>query len=146
MHRETFNPIKFSGSQRGSALVVAIFVIVVLGLLVSVLGRLVRTSSESVVVEVLGNRAFFAAETGLQNAMTELFPLNSTIQSCEEVTRTTITLSRGGLKRCEYTVECTDYFYPAAGETHYRIESTGRCDVGNQSASRVLAAEARSMQ
>jgi MSHA biogenesis protein MshP len=146
MHLKRRSSITVSKRQSGSALVTATFVIVVLGLLVSVLARLVSTSSESVVVEVLGNRSFLAAETGLQNAMTELFPVGSGIQSCDEVNQSKVGLSSGGLKRCNYKVECSDYLYSDKNETHYRLESTGQCTGGEQVASRQLVIESRSIQ
>ena len=58
-------------SQRGSALIVAIFVIVVTSLLVATLSGLLRTSNESVVTEVYGTRAFTAAQSGLQQGMNQ---------------------------------------------------------------------------
>lgn len=136
--------------QTGSALVVAIFVIVVLGLLVSVLSQLVRTSSDSVVVEVQGNRAFMAAQSGMQRAMLLLYPLDDDDSfdenACDgqfpkafdaaEVASTT--------GQCTANVRCNSYPYSGAGqtETHYRLTSTGTCTNG-VTTSRTTAIETR---
>lgn len=131
--------------QQGSALVVAIFVIVVLGLLVSVLTRLVSTSSDSTVIEVFGNRAFMAAQSGLQLGMVELFPLGSDIADCSAVNSSAVTYSNGGLAQCRSEVVCDSFNY-TGGDTHYRLESTGTCEAGNTVTTRKVAIEARTLQ
>lgn len=131
--------------QDGSTLVVAIFVIVVLGLLVSALSQLVRTSAGSTVVEVQGNRAFMAAQSGIQVAMIELFPLNSSTADCSEVNIATVAYSSGGLAQCRSKVSCNAFNY-SGGDTHYRLESTGTCEAGNTKTSRTVAVEARTIE
>ena len=132
--------------QSGSALVVAIFVIVVLGLLVSVLSQLVRTSSDSVVVEVLGNRAFMAAQAGLQRSMLELFPLSQQdAAGCAAVNTGEQDDIGKGLAQCHFTVSCNEFAYTAR-DTHYRLESVGECEAGTKTTTRKLAIEARSLQ
>lgn len=142
MHLNAFSS---THRQRGSALVVAIFVIVVLGLLVSVLSQLLRTSSDSTVVEVYGNRAFMAAQSGLQVAMSELFPLNNNIADCSEVNSTTVNYSGGGLSQCRSDVVCDSFNY-SGGDTHYRLESTGTCEAGNTITTRKVAIETRTVE
>lgn len=138
--------------QTGSALVVAIFVIVVLGLLVSVLSKLIQTSSDSVVVEVQGNRAFMAAQSGMQRAMLLLYPLNPDDDPFNEAD-----CDGGELKaykaaevasttgQCEANVHCDSYAYSGAGqtETHYRLTSTGTCKADDTTTSRTVAIETR---
>lgn len=133
-------------SQRGSALVVAIFVIVVTGLLVATLSRLVTTSSDSVVVEVYGTRAYTAAQSGLQQGMYELFPLNQSMANCAAVTDEPVDLSGiPALAGCQVTVSCEEFGYTAE-DTHYRIEALGQCQVGAQTTERLLAMEARTVE
>ena len=133
-------------SQRGSALVVAIFVIVVTGLLVATLSRLVATSSDSVVVEVYGTRAYTAAQSGLQQGMYELFPLNQPMANCAAVTGTPVDLSGiPSLANCSVTLSCQAFDY-TADDTHYRIEALGQCEAGGQTTERLLAMEARTIE
>lgn len=62
--------------QQGSSLVIAIFILVVMLLLGVALTRVLSTSSETIAYEVVGARAYQAANIGLQRRLTELFPLN----------------------------------------------------------------------
>lgn len=68
--------------QQGSALIVAIFIIVVMTLLVAALSKLLTRSSESISYEVLGTRAFFAAQSGMEQGLAQLFPLTTPSVYC----------------------------------------------------------------
>lgn len=131
-------------AQRGSALVVAIFVIVVTGLLVATLATLVRTSSDSVVTEVYGTRAFTAAQSGLQQGMNQLFPLDGEMQSCSAVQSSMDFTNAEGLQNCKVDIACSSDTY--ASDEHYRLVATGQCTVGSQTTARVLAMEARTVE
>ena len=69
--------LKAHRRQSGSALVTAIFVLVIMTLLGSALIRMQSSSAETVVYEVIGTRAYAAAQAGVQWQLTELFPLNT---------------------------------------------------------------------
>ncbi len=135
--------------QQGSTLVVAIFVIVVLGALVAGLSSLVRTTSESVVVEVLGARSFMAAQSGLERGMVKLYSPN---QNPVEICRSSALGSESGNvldldTNCKATVTCREpYEYELASkevEVHLRLESVGSCAGGGEETSRELAIETR---
>ncbi len=68
-------PSHFQQNQRGSMLVISLFVIVVMGLLVLTLIRLLSASSDTLIYEVYGLRAHQAAKSGLELKLTEVFPL-----------------------------------------------------------------------
>ena len=63
-----------NAAARGSAIMVALFVIVIVGLLAAALSRLLLDSSEKVTVEVLGVRALMAAQSGLEQGFYQLYP------------------------------------------------------------------------
>ncbi|MGM0907116.1 MAG: hypothetical protein ACQEVQ_11350 [Pseudomonadota bacterium] len=134
-------------SQSGSALVVAIFVIVALGLLVATLSRLVVSSSDSVVTEVLGARAYQAAQTGLNIAMMEVFPLNEpsfdAVDECDDVVLPNpIQFSATddpGLAQCSVTVQCLETSF--RGDTYFELRATGNCSGGSFQASRTVSVE-----
>ncbi len=134
-------------SQSGSALIVAVFVIVALGLLVATLSRLVVSSSDSVVTEVLGARAYQAAQTGLNIAMMEVFPLNEpsadAVDDCNDVVLPSpIQFSATddpGLAQCSVTVQCLETSF--RGDTYFELSATGNCDGGNSKASRTVSVE-----
>lgn len=134
-------------SQSGSALVVAIFVIVVLGLLVATLSRLVVSSSDSVVTEVLGARAYQVAQTGLNIAMMEVFPLNEpsfdAVDDCDDVALPNpVQFSAAndpGLAQCSVTVQCLDTAF--RGDAYFELSATGNCGSGSSTASRTVSVE-----
>jgi MSHA biogenesis protein MshP len=127
--------------QRGNTLVIAIFVIVVLGALVAALSNLVRTTSESVVVEVLGTRSFMAAQSGIEQGMMELYPIGgSPATACADFSENI------AVDNCEAVIICKDEPYPPPPNEkyiHFRLEATGTCTAGGQTASRKLAIETR---
>ena len=128
--------------QQGSTLVVAIFIIVVLGALVAALSNLVRGTSESVVVEVIGTRSFFAAQSGLEFGMTKLYPLNGApLESCQGFP---FELELNNRCTAEVTCKVKENIPTVDDEnTHFRLESVGSCTAGGQAASRKLAIETR---
>ncbi|MCK7458970.1 Type II secretory pathway component [Idiomarina aminovorans] len=140
--------------QQGSALVVAIFVIVVLGLLVSVLSKLVRTSSDSTVIEVQGNRAFMAAQSGIQRAMLELYPIGGSFTPCSDGLLADYDSLKiaAPIEKCTAKVTCQAYNEPSDPDydekiaSHYRLESTGTCEAGNTITTRKLAIETRAVE
>lgn len=137
-------PAKHHGlpqAQAGSSLVIALFIIVLLGALLLALGRQLITAGQSVSIEVMGNRAFNAAESGLQLGLTQLFPLNSNA-SCNEVTAT-FNFSQPGLLDCQAELSCIRVSNPdQTGRPLYQLTSIGSCQAGDINSSRVLVMEA----
>ena len=67
-------PPRRLASQRGSAIMVALFVIVIMALLAAAMGRFLVDSGEKNTVEVRGVRALMAAQSGLEIALYRLYP------------------------------------------------------------------------
>lgn len=124
--------------QRGSAIMVALFVIVIVGLLAAALGRLLLDSGEKVTVEVLGVRALMAAQSGVEQGLYQLYP-NGVWQAttadangktgCNKVS-TSLSFSTEGLRGCAATIACTALSVSSGAVTSYRLTSTGRCNGG----------------
>ena len=145
--------------QQGSALVIAIFIIVVMTLLAVALMRMIATSAESVVYEVMGTRAYASAQTGAQWAGLEIFPLGATTKHCDgslvAAGNTTFvspqTLSpptkisnNDGLKDCAISqLTCADLKYD--GVAYFTITSTGQCSIAGIITTRTIVIEARSL-
>ncbi len=132
--------------QKGSALVIAIFVIVVMSLLGSALVRMLNAEAETIAYEVLGTRAFQAAQTGLQVKLSELFPLGGTSGSCDADVNVNLSVIEG-LENCDVErAECSiDTPIPVDGITYYTIISEGQCDFGGVITSRTLEVKARTL-
>ncbi len=149
-------------NQHGSSLVLALFVIIILSLLGSVLMRMISTSSETVSQEVLGTRAYMAANSAMQAKLQQLFPLNSSATcplapiapSVETHNFSTSGMNIDGLYDCTAEVSCSWYAtHPITDERFYRLTSTGECGSGAIEAdsqavvisSRTIQVEARSL-
>ena len=114
--------------QRGSAIMIALFVIVIMALLAAAMGRFLVDSGEKHGVEVRGVRALMAAQSGLEIALYRLYPNDEwTAQRCDASTTTAFALP--GLADCEVEVSCQQITVSAAGgtQTGYRFRSEGRC-------------------
>lgn len=135
--------------QRGSMLVISLFVILVLALLGVAMTRMIAATSQATVVEVSGLRALTAAQSGAQVLLQQTFPLNSPIQVCS----TTITSPTGfsdieGLTGCSYIATCTTESVNKNGvaNNYYRFSSIGQCVVGDIIVSRQISLDAMQEQ
>jgi MSHA biogenesis protein MshP len=130
--------------QKGSALVIAIFIIVVMTLLGSALVRIISSNAETIAYEVMGTRSYQAAQAGAQRKMSELFPLlpnNGLCLPAVEYDFSTIV----GLENCTaVNVGCTEEA-TVDGVTYYTITSTGKCSVAGIFTSRKIEISARSL-
>jgi MSHA biogenesis protein MshP len=146
--------------QKGSALVIAIFIIVVMTLLGAALIRMLGVSSESVAYEVIGTRAYAAAQTGVQWAGREIFPLgtgfarhcdgstvlasNTSFVSPQTLNPPSGISNSDGLANCQISLlTCADVKYDDVA--YFTITSTGQCNVGGIITSRTIVIEARSL-
>lgn len=143
------------GRMRGSALMIALFVIVVMALLAAAMGRFLVDSSEKNAVEVRSVRALLAAQSGLEIALYRLFPNRTSAQpvppSVCEASRTVGFTGNPGLAGCEARISCVQLPVTYNGEVTngYRLLSVGSCgstDLGSANpdfaVSRTVTAEA----
>ena len=131
--------------QRGSMLVLALFIIIVLAMMGATMVKLVMATSQSALTDNFGINAKNTAQVGLEMLGMQTFPLNTPIQVCA----TTITSPSSmqnipGLQNCSYTASCTTSDVVKNGVDHYfyRFSSTGTCVIGEQIVSRTLSVEA----
>lgn len=137
--------------QSGSALVIAIFALVIMTLIGSALIRMQSSSAETVVYEVIGTRAYAAAQSGIQWQLTEIFPLNTTTTTqCNrdssgniEINAPTVSGVKG-LEGCHLEVNCDDSI-SHDNVQYYTITSTGSCSVAGIVTSRTIEIEARNI-
>ncbi|PJG58156.1 MSHA biogenesis protein MshP [Aeromonas cavernicola] len=122
--------------MRGSALMIALFVIVVMALLAAALGRLLTDSSEQNTVEVRSLRALLAAQSGLEISLYRLFPRRTLAQPqpparCETLFTTDFP-GNPGLVGCQVQVRCVmaPVTYNGVVSNGYRLTSEGTCSIG----------------
>jgi MSHA biogenesis protein MshP len=143
--------------QKGSALVIAVFVIVVMSLLGLSLIRMLQTSGNAVAYEVLGTRAYQSAQIGIQFALSERFPLapsqvthcdGSAVTGGSAETTSNITApnfsSVKGLLNCRVSaLTCSDI--RVNNTVYFTIESTGECISADVITTRTLQVTAKSL-
>ncbi|HIC8841437.1 TPA: MSHA biogenesis protein MshP [Aeromonas veronii] len=121
------------GRMRGSALMIALFVIVVMALLAAAMGRFLVDSGEKNTVEVRSVRALLAAQSGLEIALYQLFPNRPAAPSpqdrCDWISPPPSFTGVTGLVQCQVAVRCTQVpvTYNGAVTNGYRLESVGTC-------------------
>lgn len=140
--------------NRGSALMIALFVIIVMSLLGTALVNMQSTSSESIAQEVLGTRALAAARSGAQRQLTLLFPLAPAVGTGCPASAYTGNFLDGdppignqvnGLQNCSVSVLCENYAANGATQ-YYRLTSTGTCGSGNIGTSSTNVVSSRTIQ
>lgn len=127
---------RLSHHQRGSLLLMAIFTMMVLGGLSMALLKMSASQQTMTSREVLGARAWFAASSGNEWAMTQLFPLATNenllpAPSCAFANlapTTGINFTAKGLKGCKVFVTCKVKVEGLISQ--YHIESKGECGTG----------------
>ncbi|KKO44943.1 type II secretory pathway component [Arsukibacterium ikkense] len=126
--------------QQGSALVVAVFIIVVMLAIVLALSRILLSSSDSVVYEVQGTRALFAAQSGMELALTELFP-RAGASNCSSWN---FSFATAGLTGCEAQVQCTARAIASPELSQlFLLQSTASCNANEFITSRSIELEVR---
>ncbi len=134
-----------SNRQRGSALVIAIFIVVVMTLLGASLVRMIGTNAEAIVYEVLGTRAYQAAQAGAQRKMAEVFPLVSGSEVCSVDSSYDFSAIEGLDHNCiAVDVDCINDA-TVDGVSYYTITSVGQCSVAGVVTSRTIEIKARSL-
>lgn len=127
----------------------ALFIAVVMGLLALVLMRSTQQTGMGAVQETISVAAFYAAESGAQQGMQQLFYDNDlkrqTVDGRCANLNTTYTFTASGLNNCSAVVTCSCNYNNAAAcssgtaanygattavpESYYTIASTGTCGV-----------------
>ncbi len=127
--------------QGGFSLPVVVGVIVLAAVLGAAMVNLVATGQQSVALEVVSTRAFYAAESGAQFGMQRLFPPSGGAASCANAS---VSFATNGLSGCSATVSCTSTG-PVNGTMFYTITSSGSCSSGPTQATRTIQVKARSL-
>ena len=135
-------PDRYWNRQRGAGLPIALFIITVLALIVTSMAQQQESTGAAVSQQILSQRAFYAAESGAQAAVTEALYGSG----CGSVP-TTLSFSESGLNGCSASLRCSlvqaDIEGDAADEDVYTLVSTGQCGVGTEQATREIEVRVR---
>jgi len=124
--------------QQGSALVIGIFVITVMFLMSAALINVLEDADEQVSLEVWGTRALFAANSGADRALSQLFPLDGSSGICKASSDwepASVLASQPGFHGCKVALTCVtntvSTVNPVVIVKSYRITSTATCKTGD---------------
>lgn len=120
-------PNAIRNRQRGFGMPMVVFILVIMTLLAAAMVRLTTTGALSIASETQSTRAFYAAESGAQWAVNQLFPPAGGGAACAAATP--LAFAAGGLSGCSTSVTCVAQGN-FNGNTHYLVTSTGSC--GNE--------------
>lgn len=128
--------------QQGSAIVIAVFIIVVMSLLAAALTRMLQDSQQGIGYEVYGTRAYLAANAGIEQGLIKLFPLSGGSAVCQSNSLLDLSAQTAfhGCKveyRCEEKTQGTN--------TIYQIDSTATCNAGEFITRRKIQAQAKGL-
>ncbi len=128
--------------QRGSGIMMAVFIILFFTAMAAAIVKLQTASSDSVVVEVYSARALMAANSAAGAKLSEIFPISGA-GSCSNTPN--LGFSGAGLENCSAAITCNSITDPASGITIYRVQSSGSClfDNDTRSTARTVMIEAR---
>lgn len=128
--------------QQGSAIVIAVFIIVVMSLLAAALTRMLQDSQQSIGYEVFGSRAYLAANAGVEQGLLKLFPLGGGVAVCD-ATSTLDLSAQTAFHGCVVNYTCAAKTVDAS--TLYQIDSTARCNAGEFVTRRKIQAQAKEL-
>ncbi|MCL1094153.1 MSHA biogenesis protein MshP [Shewanella kaireitica] len=124
--------------QRGSALIIGVFIITVMFLLAATLINVLDDADQQISLEVWGTRAFAAANSGADRALAELFPVDQVGVGTCNANPTGVPWNIGtdtglvGFHGCSVNIRCnavTTTTLPI-NMTQYLITSTATCSTG----------------
>lgn len=143
-------PLFLKYKQRGSSLVIALFIMVVMSVLGAALINVIINNEEDYAYEVIGTRALHAAQTGAQWRLQQIFPLrnapnvdiNISLAACVNGTLNLANIN--GLNQCTADVTCSTIMHENVD--YITVRSVGACNLNGESASRVIEVQAKSIQ
>ena len=131
-------------SQQGNMTVIALFVIVVAGMLAGALIKTISAASNTMLHQVYGLRAQQAAQAGIQSLLQSSFPIGAAPVACDQTVTSPATFSTvNGLANCSFQARCTTKTVQFGSTDHfvYRFSSTGACSVDTDVVSRTISVD-----
>ena len=144
--------LKTRQQQSGYLMPLAAFILVVMGLAAVALTRSTSQTAISVSQEAITLQAFYAAETGAQMGMNNLFYDTGAVliradtdARCNNLNIANQPLATVGLNNCQVSTNCVATVVPPAPDdttSFYTITSTGNCGSGEVTSTRTVQVSA----
>ncbi len=129
--------------QQGSAIVIAVFIIVVMSLLAAALTRMLQDSQQGVGYEVYGTRAYLAANAGVELGLLKLFPLGGGAVVCDYTLNLDLS-AQVAFHGCLIEYSCATKLVDINNKI-YQVDSTAKCDAGEFVTRRKIQAQAKEL-
>lgn len=133
-------------NHKGSMTATGLFIIVFMSILLAGIMRTISVGGQNTAYEVIGLRAFMAAQTGLEVGLSRLYPLNSTNStSCAAVKASPNPVALPDIKafkHCSVTLNCIPREDVSNNKDLFIISATGKCNHAELTTSRKLEIEA----
>lgn len=131
--------------EQGFSIIMAIFILVVLGLLAVAMLSIISAGSDSVAREVLSARALMAAKSGAERKLNEIFPPGAVVNpaACQTSPATSYAGFSGlvGCSNVSVVVDCT--FVTVNTVSYFTVTSEGRCGPSAEPAVRIVEVQAK---
>lgn len=122
--------------QAGAGLPLALFVITVLALIVAGMAQLQQSTAGAVSLQVQSQRAFYAAESGVQVGVYNVLNNNSCASAGGA-----LDFNNGALSNCAANLNCSSR--SSGGITVFTVTSRGVCGAGPDRAERTIEVRVR---
>ncbi|WP_016954611.1 hypothetical protein [Catenovulum agarivorans] len=137
------NQYRTQNKQQGSSLVIALFVLVFLSILLAGVMRSLSVSNINVAYEIVGLRALSSAQSGIQIALSRLYPTSSTdVGDCDDVGDPVTLPNINGFRGCSVKLQCDRRAGVVNGKDLLTITSTATCTVSDLETTRSVSVEA----
>jgi MSHA biogenesis protein MshP len=120
--------------QRGFLMPLAVFLIVVMGVMALAIGRNISQSTTSTVQAMVAIQAFYAADSGAQWGMNQLFYDTSAALTraqvdgrCTALNGQTKAFAAAGLNNCDAQLSCSRAVDPTNTTSYYVVRSSADC-------------------
>lgn len=130
--------------NRGSALMVALFVMVVMVLFGTAFVKIIGANADTIAYEVIGTRSLQAAQSGAQIKLSELFPLTPNVGVCTNTPVYDFSNIKG-LSGCKAIGVSCDLDTTVDGINYYTVISEGECRVADVVTSRTVKITVRDL-
>lgn len=132
--------------QQGSSIVMAIFVLLVVGLLGGAMVNLLNQSEEGVAREVVSMRALMAAESGAERGLQRALNVAGSCVGSGVTLQPMLSWNftgNNGLQDCSAAISCA--VQSINGLNYYTIKSHGECGPAGGRAHRIIQLQAQSI-
>lgn len=139
----------FYSRQRGSALVVSLFIITVMGAFAAAMIRIDWSGQDTTAREVFSTRAWYAAHSGNEIVLSKLFPLGKKASEPLACDQTYNFNQEAELFSCQaLQVVCKSYAFKDSGKSakKYQLESTATCGTGQFTTTRTQEVWAKDLK